>query len=191
MSVAIEEQLSANPVDIPTARRPEAEGGARNEAGFYAWWLKDEWALPAVPTAPHPVRPDLRLLYVGIAPSDAMSAATIRTRVLHNHLGNPLGSSTLRRSLAALLWEIYEWSPCIHGDKLALPANECAALTRWMERELLVSWCEVTKPWEYEPTLIADMVPPLNSDHNHGHAFYGDLREARQYIMTVARAATP
>ncbi len=41
--------------------------------------------------------------HVGIAPSDAMSAATIRTRVLRNHLGTPLGSSTLRRSLAALL----------------------------------------------------------------------------------------
>ncbi len=56
-----------------------------------------------------------------------------------------------------------------------------------MQHNLLVSWCPVAEPWDYEPTLITDMRPPLNSDHNHGHAFYPTLMTARERLMAVAR----
>ncbi len=189
MSVSVDERLTSNLVDVATARLPVADGGARTEPGFYAWWLTDKLALPMALTSSHPARPDVGLLYIGIAPNGASSSATIRSRILTNHLGNALGSSTLRRSLAALLWEGNDWHPyTTPAKKPALPPDECVALTRWMTRNLLVSWCGVTKPWEYEPTLIAEMAPPLNSDHNHGHAFYPELSAAREYMMAVARA---
>jgi hypothetical protein len=94
----------ARPVSVVTARLPAERGGAPAVSGFYAWWLADLAALPDVPTSPHPTA-QLGLVYLGIAPKDDASAQTIRTRVLEKHLGAALGSSTLRRALAAFLWE--------------------------------------------------------------------------------------
>jgi len=51
------------------------------------------------------------LAYVGIAPNGKRSSASIRSRVLGDHLGNAIGSSTLRRGLAAFLWEANDWTP--------------------------------------------------------------------------------
>lgn len=188
MSVPLIEKLTAEPVDIATARLPT---GAPAKPGFYAWWLANEKALPAVPTAPHPTDRALGLAYLGIAPNAASSAATIRSRMLGNHLGNALGSSTLRRGLAALLWQEQGWQPFMKGKKPAFQPKDNAALTRWMEANLRVSWCHVEQPWKYEPTLIDEMRPPLNSDHNHGHPFYPTLRAARKQLMAVARSAAP
>src|SRR5438034_11490845 len=105
MSVALIEKLTAEPVEPARARLPAAQGGAPAEPGFYAWWLTDQMALPDVPTSPHPTQMKLGLVYIGIAPRDPTSAETIRSRIVEKHLGNALGSSTLRRVLAALLWE--------------------------------------------------------------------------------------
>jgi len=188
---SVEAHLQANPVEVSTARLPATDEGARNEAGFYAWWLTDESALPAVLTSQHPERPELGLVYVGIAPKDSLSKETIRSRILSKHLGNALGSSTLRRGLAAFLWESNGWHPfATPRGKPALPPEECVAMTRWMETNLLVSWRPAAKPWDYERALIGDMKPPLNSHHNTAHAFYRTLRETRAHMMTVARAAT-
>jgi hypothetical protein len=188
MSVAIEERLAAAPVTVATARLPEAEGGACAEPGFYAWWLTDD-LLPAVPTSPHPARPELGLVYVGISPKDATSQETIRSRILTKHLGNALGSSTLRRALTSLLWEQEDWHPFVKGQKVAILPDECIALTRWMQRNLEVSWCPVARAWDYERTLIHNMQPPLNSHHNQDHPFYDDLDSARKYMLAVAGAA--
>jgi hypothetical protein len=191
MSVSLVDKLTAEPVATSVARLPAAEGGAPAQPGIYAWWLTDEAALPFVPPAAHPTQPMIRLLYIGIAPKNDTSAETIRSRVLGKHLGNALGSSTLRRGLAALLWEDENWHPhATPADKPALPSEECAALTRWMKCHLRVSWCRVERPWEGEAHIIGEMQPPLNSHHNSGHPFYPALRAARERIMAVARAAT-
>jgi hypothetical protein len=188
MSVAIAERLTAYPVPVATARLPAAEGGAPAEPGLYAWWLTDEHLLSAVPTSPHPARPKLGLVYVGISPKDATSQETMRSRILTKHLGNALGSSTLRRALASLLWEQEDWHPFMKGQKVAIMPDECTALTRWMQRNLEVSWCPAARAWDYEPTLIHDMLPPLNSHHNQNHPFYDDLDSARKYMLSVAGA---
>jgi hypothetical protein len=187
----IADDLTAEPVSIATARLPEADGGAPDEQGFYAWWLTDESALPSVPTSPHPDNASLGLAYIGIAPNAASSQSTIRSRMLGNHLGNALGSSTLRRGLAALLWTERGWRPFMKGKKPAFQQDDNAALTQWMEANLLVSWCRVEAPWTYEPAVIAGMAPPLNSDHNHEHPFYPTLRASRKHLMSVARAGNP
>lgn len=185
MSVGVEERLAERPVDMATARLPQADGGARDVPGFYAWWLPDASALPMVPLGAG------GLLYIGIAPRDAESAATIRSRILGDHLGNAIGRSTLRRGLTAFLWEPMAWPPFMKGAKVALSPEHCAALTAWMEQHLRVSWCPVGEPWSYEATLIGETQPPLNSDHNHSHPFYPTLRAARKDLMAVAREAAP
>lgn len=132
MSVSLVEKLTVEPVAASAARRPAAEGGAPARPGIYAWWLADKAALPSVPTPVHPTQPKLGLLYIGIAPNDDASAETIRSRLLTKHLGNALGSSTLRRALAALLWEDEGWHPhATPAGKPALPSEACAAKAPW------------------------------------------------------------
>ncbi len=153
--------------------------------------LRDNLALPGVPTSPHPTEP-LGLVYIGIAPKDAGSAQTIRTRILEKHLGSALSGSTLRRALAAFLWQPRRWHPCMTpAGKLALLPQESAALTTWMERHLRVSWRTDAEPWNSERTLVTDMAPSLNSDHNRAHPFYPALRAARARLTAAARAQGP
>jgi hypothetical protein len=66
------------------------------EAGLYAWWASLEIFAP-LPGPVHPANPDLRLLYIGIA-------SNLRRRIRGDHLRRS-GSSTLRRTLASLLFE--------------------------------------------------------------------------------------
>lgn len=183
VSAAVEERLAERPVAMAAARLPAARGGALDVPGFYAWWLPDAVALPIIPLGTE------GLLYIGVAPKDAESAATIRLRVLGNHLGKAIGSSTLRKALTALMWDSAGWTPFMRGKKAALPSDQCEELTGWMEQHLRVSWCSVEEPWKYEPSLIGDMQPPLNSDHNRRHPFYPELRRARKELMAAARTA--
>lgn len=57
--------------------------------GLYAWWVEGP-ALPGVPTSKHLPESDVALLYVGIAPNGPGSKATLRSRVVGNHMGAAL-----------------------------------------------------------------------------------------------------
>lgn len=75
-------------------------------SGIYGWWFDGE--LPALPLEGTLKKGDHRLLYVGIAPqapsmAGRISQSNLRKRICRNHLGNRIASSTLRRTLAALL----------------------------------------------------------------------------------------
>jgi GIY-YIG catalytic domain len=101
---------------LTTCRRltvAEAEERSRlpRGAGVYAWW-QDPGALPGVSAPVHPTA-DLELLYVGIAPRDASSRATLASRLRRQHIGGNIGSSTFRFGLAALLWERQGWQPLV------------------------------------------------------------------------------
>jgi hypothetical protein len=102
MARVLVQELS-NPKSVKAARLPPPAGGVPSDPGFYTWWSRGSDALPDVPLAPHPADPTLSLLYVGIAPSRAASNATLRSRVVGQHIGGNLGSSTFRRSFAARL----------------------------------------------------------------------------------------
>jgi hypothetical protein len=187
VSVSLIEKLVAEPVPTTAARRAK---GATAAPGFYAWWLTNARALPGVPATPHPTRP-LWLAYIGIAPRNTTSRETVRSRVLTKHLGRALGSSTLRRALAAVMWEGQGWRPFMKGEKPAFSDDDCDALTRWMGSHLEVSWCVTNEPWRYEPELIHEMQPPLNSEHNHNHPFYPTLRQLRIDFLATARRNGP
>ena len=62
--------------------------------GLYGWYCNYRLVPDAQPRLPDPS--GWNLLYVGIAPSRSTSKATLRSRVLGQHLGGNVGSSTFR-----------------------------------------------------------------------------------------------
>lgn len=98
----VAEELRRRIHTIADAHRAPNDGGLPAKHGIYAWWMAPG-AIAGVTGPAHPSE-DLELLYVGIAPKDARSKATLRSRIRGQHLGGNIGSSTFRQSLAALLW---------------------------------------------------------------------------------------
>lgn len=128
------------------------------EPGLYGWWFS-QGQPPGVPTDGAAQHGEYRLLYVGIAPSGAPSKAarvrTLRDR-LKNHCRGPIATSTLRRTLAALL------APDLglaiarqHRGKVAMPPPNELALTGWMAAHARVGWAICAEPWVHEKKLIA------------------------------------
>ncbi len=74
-------------------------GCACVRARFYAWW-QTPGALPGVPGTAHPSA-ELELLYVGIAPKDAVSKSNLRKRLATHHRA-AIGSYTFRLDLTGL-----------------------------------------------------------------------------------------
>lgn len=139
-----------SPLEVPT-RTPLV-------AGLYAWWAPST-VLPTIAGPPHPLRQDLRLLYVGIA-------TRLRGRLASNHLRRS-GSSTLRRTLAGLLLD-EERLRTRWTDRVVLVDDDEIRLTKWMTTNLRVSWCEHPAPRDVEAAIIRILRPPLNVEHAAG-----------------------
>src|SRR3954452_8691295 len=144
-------------------RVDEAPDAIPAEPGLYAWW-----SLPdALPGVSGPLHPDgeRELVYAGIARSGPSSGATLRSRVVGNHIRGTTGQSTLRRSLASLLNEQQGWRSRFTDRPLLFPDGE-AELNDWMQHHLAVSWAVHENPWTVEARVIADLKPPLNQSAN-------------------------
>jgi hypothetical protein len=113
------------------------------------------------------------------------------------------GSSTLRRSLGAILLAHLRLKPGARSDSETTgrrftnykfdPAGE-ERLTKWMNDHLSLAFCELPKLTTpelrtYEERLIRSTAPPLNILHNLGSPFYVDLRLARKRCVALAREA--
>jgi hypothetical protein len=128
------------------------------EAGIYAWWFRTE--LPPVPSEGTLEKDGYRLLYVGIAPrrpsrAGRESQGNLRKRILSNHLGNSLGRSTLRRSLASLLAEPMRFTIGYRtSKKMMIPREQEKALTEWLGAHAAVSWLAYSAPWTLEDYLL-------------------------------------
>ena len=94
---------------VEAKRRPE-HGGIPKQPGLYAWWCDPTVVPGGAITTTHP-EGLYELLYVGIAPGRANSKAELRGRLLRQHVGGNVGSSTFRFGLAALLWQRNGWMP--------------------------------------------------------------------------------
>ena len=172
--------LSA-PRSLEEAAAPE---GLPEKPGLYAWWIVTPNALEMVPLSP---RADgLSLLYIGIAQSGPNSTQTLRSRVLGKHIRGVIGNSTLRRSLAALLWEEQQWQPFWGTDRAQLSKVHNEALHSWMRSHLKVAWLAYPEPWTVEEAVIAAMKSPLNVKDNKSHPFYSTLKAARSRLDGVA-----
>ena len=151
--------LAADPSLVPERR------------GIYGWWFRRE-ALPDVPLEGTIVRDGLHLLYVGICPngSNPDSRRTLRSR-MKEHCRGPIRTSTLRRTLTALLADKLglQVSSSASGKRLLLEDGE-TVLSRWMSQNVRVAWIEHEAPWLIEHELISTIAPPLNimgSSHPH------------------------
>jgi hypothetical protein len=121
--------------------------------GLYTWWVDDAGAADLTRGTGHPVAPGL--VYAGKAgghrPDAVPSTATLWGRISGNHLRGNVRSSTLRRSLAALL-------------RAAGLADDEDAVTRWMHEHLRVAVLPVASEdvASLEDELVAGAKPPLN-----------------------------
>lgn len=143
---------------------------------MYAWW-QTSGALPGVPAEPHPSE-SLELLYVGIA-------SNLRKRLAKHHRG-AIGSSTLRLTLTALLWE-RGWRPT-WTDRPKISNENLDALAAWQREHLRVQWVAFPEPGAVERDIVEAMRPPLNRDFNEKHPFHEEVGRTRARLRDAARS---
>jgi len=147
----------------PALAIEDAERTLADVAGLYAvYGAADVWQQLGLG---HP--PDARPLYVGKAES------SLRSRDLRHHFADGrTGSSTLRRSLAALLHDDLELrgvprniaKPGYFANHGLVPDDD-AALTAWMRRNLrIAAWVsdDVVGLASLETQVSSRLLPPLN-----------------------------
>jgi hypothetical protein len=132
----------------------------------------------------------MRLLYVGIAPGRLGSKSNLRKR-LHQHYRDR-GSSTLRRTLAALLATELALVPG-SGTRGRLKIGDHGEnqLSGWLRDHAAVTWAVTPDPWVAEKELLSLLDLPLNLMHNARHPFSRELIRARAYARRLASAAVP
>lgn len=138
--------------------------------GIYGWWFDID--LPGIDSHQALTHGSNRLCYVGIAPrapaSGRASRGTLRKRIRRQHLGNRIGSSTLRRTLAALLCN--ELSLDIGQRKVGrrtryfMSVTDERKLTDWLGKHASLSFHVAESGWGIEKYLIggSSVILPLN-----------------------------
>lgn len=123
--------------------------------GIYGWWFDDH--LPGVPRGDALNTEGWSLLYVGIAPSGAARTSgkrTLRDR-LKNHCRGPIRTSTLRRTVAALMGRDLELRIVRDPNgKLVMSGDDEVKLSRWLGEHARLSWLVHDEPWTVETQLI-------------------------------------
>jgi hypothetical protein len=181
-------RLRGNLRTVADAHRLPNAGGLPESPGLYAWWMVPG-VIHGVTGPSHPAQP-FELLYVGIAPKDGQSRATLRSRIRGQHLGGNIGSSTFRQSLAALRFEAMGWTTRWSGTRAQLSPEDNRALSDWQREHLRLAWVECPRPWTIEAQVIALMQPPLNLADNASHPLYHRLKKLRSKLRDSA-APTP
>ncbi|WP_425473610.1 GIY-YIG nuclease family protein [Sphingomonas xanthus] len=131
-------------------------------------------------------RDGLTLLYVGTAGADLTKGGNLRNRLGDHHLGGNERRSTVCQTLAALMPELA--GPCVQklerGNlKFHTSRDGAARIRNWMDEHVSVCWALDPQPGKTEKELIAQLLLPLNLDHNSHHPFaleLGRLRETRR-----------
>ena len=169
-----------------THQRSDAVGLVAKSPGLYAFYGDDHaWSdlalTPAFEDQP---------LYVGKA-ERSLNGRDVRT---HFATGKT-GSSTVRRSLAALLVKALDLTPVprnlIRPDgsaNFALAADGDARLSMWMDERLsLATWVSPSGVIldEVETAVVRQLRPPLNLDKVGEPR--AELREARRRLAAIAR----
>lgn len=160
-------------------------------SGIYGWWF--DAPLSGVPLDGTLAIGAYRLLYVGIAPrkptaAGSASRSTLRKRVTRNHLGNRIGRSTLRRSLAALLREELALEITSRKCKAFMPREQETLLTDWVAAHAAVSVQPHSSAWDVEDMLVRSGEPtiPLNLK-GASHEFVAKLAGIRRMTKSVTR----
>jgi hypothetical protein len=192
VSDSLESLLAERPISTWDQLAYDPENPPR-KPGIYAWWFRA--TLPRVPIEGTLVRPEGRLLYIGISPKAPNrngrppSAQHLRHRIRYHYRGNAEGS-TLRLTLGCLLADDLGLVLRVVGSGKRMTFGEGEeTLTGWMSGNALVSWLEHSEPWRVEEHAIRSLCLPLNLDQNSHCAFHSGLTELRRDAKAKARAA--
>jgi hypothetical protein len=180
-AVSIEHQAVS--VQVPSKLFAVADvvnkpSAAPDEPGMYAWWFDE---LPDVPMEGAWEKDGYRLAYVGIASYRPGSRRTLRQR-LRNHCNGPIATSTLRRSLAAILIGELDLHPFESSGKVKLPAAEEGMLSDWLAAHGRVAWITDATPWIYEDELLKNGPPLALNIRGNKHPFVAQLLALRQQL---------
>ena len=163
---------------------PVAPLGAVSVAkpGIYAWWDL-AGALDLFRPEGCPPYDWSRPVYVGKA------NRSIGGRFEHMHIAVTRRSS-LRRSLASLLWQELDLLPGVTNagsGKMILAPKEEERLTTWMLENLTVTWVQLsTSPAPIEKELICDLSPLLNDTYAVKSPYRLSIRLARAKLCDMA-----
>jgi len=165
--------------------RPSDANTSPKEKGIYGWYFTPG-SLP-VPSAPYEATEGYELLYVGIAPKDAVSKSLLRPRLVRHATGDA-SRSTLRLTVGVLLTEELGLILGIHQGRTNWGPDGEARLTRWMNEHARIAWAVDPTPWVAEDELLAAATLALNVD-GRSDAFSTELKDRRTVARRAARAA--
>lgn len=150
-------------IAVPVSAVRQA-GALPEQPGLYAWWADpaglDLLSRPFGVTLPP-------LIYAGQAGASSIRSrrpgnATLRSRIVSNHIRGNITSSTFRLTLASVLREPLALSTRASGG---LERHANARLSAWIERHLSVGWCSCADRdvlAHLEATVLERLDPPLN-----------------------------
>ena len=177
--------------DFGRAARPgdfATDDGIAGQAGLYSWWATSTatellFQLQAVGPPPY-------LLYVGQAgatrwPSGRKSTATLKSRILSNHISGNTLSSTFRHTISAILVRPLHLRVASSG-RLLLEDNR--RVSAWIQQHLRIA----IAPWPDRDTLEAiesqvldALDPTLNIDGRPATPFREHLTKLRRQMSTA------
>lgn len=151
--------------------------------GIYSWWFRGG-ALD-VPEADYRCRNEYELLYIGISPSRASSAGTLRRR-LRQHVRDDASRSTLRMTLGVLLTQQLGLTLELNRGRATYGQEGEARITRWLVDNARVAWAIDPTPWAVERELLASSALALNIS-GRDDDFVRSLSARRSEALRVAR----
>ncbi|MGA1979067.1 MAG: GIY-YIG nuclease family protein [Sedimentisphaerales bacterium] len=131
--------------------------------GVYAWYFDNLFDTYFAHNNQSVIRIDPKwfLLYIGIA-----EYRTLRDRIHGDHLNQNSEGSTLRQSLAALLWKDID----LDASKQLNGENEKMKLNNWIFHHAVVAWTETDKPEVVENLML----------HEFGHLLYLNIENNKK-----------
>lgn len=156
-----------------------------NSFGAYAWYFDDTFAgkflvknVPTVITVSFDTShvQDWFLLYIGTAGRNRVR--TLRDRIYDDHLNKNSNGSTLRQTLASLLWRDIGLNP----RKRLCGEIEKKILNEWVFTHARVAWLESEDPGSIEDTMLGEFGSCLifNIKDNKNNANAEELKRLRK-----------
>jgi hypothetical protein len=152
--------------------------------GVYAWYFDSHFAAYVTHNSQNAIKinfdsdPNRRwyLLYIGIA--GQKEGRTLRDRIYTEHLKQNSEGSTLRQSLAALLWKVIYLDP----SKQLNDEKEKMKLNNWIFRNAKVAWTETAEPEIVEKVMLCEFghLLPLNIDDNKKNPCLKEIKQLRK-----------
>ena len=152
--------------------------------GVYAWYFDNHFGTYFTANSQSVIRIDLDsvpcnewfLLYIGIA--GQKKGRTLRDRIYGEHLNQNSKGSTLRQSLAALLWRDID----LDASKQLNGVNEKIKLNNWIFHHAKVAWTETDEPEVVENLMLHEFgyLLPLNIDNNKKNPHKIILKQLRK-----------